>query len=78
MLTRDYLCDAALPQSVDAEAKNIAQEVVPRRDATKYVIVLPCDVGGNVRFDCGQSNLNFRAVTSASRAVHCGRQCTLR
>jgi hypothetical protein len=49
MFPRDYLCHAALPQSVDAEAKNIAQEVVPRRDPTKYVIVLPREVGGIVQ-----------------------------
>jgi len=34
---------------VDAKAKNIAQEVVSRRDATKYVIVLPREVGGIVQ-----------------------------
>jgi len=48
MFTRDQLCHAALPQSVDAEAKNIAQEVVSHRDATKYVIVLPREVSGIV------------------------------
>jgi alkyl sulfatase BDS1-like metallo-beta-lactamase superfamily hydrolase len=34
---------------VDAKAKNIAQEVVSRRDATKYVIVLPREVCGIVQ-----------------------------
>jgi hypothetical protein len=49
MFTCDHLCHAALPQALDAKAKNIAQEVVSRRDATKYVIVLPRKVGGIVK-----------------------------